>query len=439
MSARTFSWLLGFAFTLLVSGVWLMMDEPLETNVNIALDFHHRPITNNNGFIYLLGFDAPKGEDPYTIGKNRLTQYRGWVKNPTIMTAPVFKGVNSIRAPLWFDGSDEALIARAKDLPYVIAANPNLYSRYLSFLQFTEFDTLIHFDAQTTEDLSEGLILGNRFLRADVLSKALTGYASHAATLLIDDINAWRNQLQLADSISHKLLAARILTKDFSLMVMLAQKNAWSPDTLTLLINALTPLSPQQISLERPLLHAEFSKVGYALLDAPQKPEIINASQHSIWPLAVNYKPNMSVNFLYKQYAAIARENNLPPRQLFIALQQKNVLETEIPLNAWIKNSIGIAAVQNLTTIDFISYTARLWDVDVNRLLTRLVLEATQQHITTQDALSDLVQQPIYRGIWDNKPPHYSADKTHLCYDGPLDDKKMLRCVDIAWLLQKHP
>lgn len=437
MSIRSLAWLLGVICAVLISGLWLLTDEPLNPKANAALNIDIRPITNDNGFIYLLGLDAPKEEDPYTLGKNRLTQYRQWMQNPTIVTAPTIKGVQSFRAPLWFDGSDEQLIARAKDLPFVIASNPILYSRYHAFLQLKEFDTLINFDAQTTDELSEGLIIGNRFLRADVLSQALNGSALNASALIIEDINAWRAQLKLADSFSQKLLAARILAKDFSLITILAQKNAWPPDALTLLITALTPFSLQEVSIERLLLSSEFSKIGYALLDAKKNPAIIDASKDSFWPLSLSYKPNMSVNFLYAQYTTIASENNLPPRQLFSMAQTQQSREIDIPLSAWIKNPKGVAMVQNLLSINFMSYTARLWDVDVNRQLTRLVLEASLEQITTEQALEALIQEPSFRGIWDNQPPRINTDHTQLCYNGLIEDKKGLRCTSIAWLLHK--
>jgi hypothetical protein len=436
MAMRKLSWLVGIIIALTSSVLWWVADAPLATQPQTVRE---GSIDDDNGFVYLLGLDARENENPYELGKSRVLHYRRWLQYPALTAAPDIPGIRTFRAPLWFDGSFETLATHAKDLPYIVATNATLYSRYHAFLQFKQFDTLIDLDAQTTEALSESVQLGNRFMRADVLSKALTGAAPAAASLLIDDITAWRTQLVLADSISHKLLAARLLTNDFSLMIALAQKNAWPPETLDLLTRALEPFSLQEMSIERPLLSAEFKQMAHTLLKAKQNPELINAGSYKPWYFSIGYKPNMSINFLYRGLVTIAKENNVPPRQLFIALQNSSVQQLNTPLSEWLKNPIGITAVQQILASDFSSYTATLWDIEVNRLLTRLILEATLTHADHQAALEALIAEPRFRGVWDHQSPRLNIDNKQLCYNILSADGKTLRCADIRWLLHKAP
>lgn len=417
-----------------IFSLWFLSDQPLDDQARDAISLETKPITDSNGFVYLLGIDASESENPYLLGESRLNHYRQWIKYPTLTVEPASPGVRAYHAPSWFDGSNETLISHVKDIPYLIIANEPIISHYQAFLTFNEFETLMLLDSSASDALIKNLKNGNHFLHADVIAKAFTGDDREAALILMNDISNWRKQMQLADTFAHKQLAANLLIDDFLLISTITKHGVWSQETIKLIIQSLEPFSLKEISLEKPLLTTEYSKLGNMLLLAKQQPNLINAQQYSALSFRIRYKPNMSANFLYREYLRIANQINLPPKQLSANMSNQHY-DLHPSLTEWLKNSLGVSAVENLLAINYSYYTARLWDIDIARLLVRLSLEAQLNNIHTESELIAFINQPTFRDIWHEQTPHYSAKTGEICYDGPTDDQRKWRCANIEWLL----
>ncbi|MEO4049158.1 hypothetical protein AAFN46_18990 [Pseudomonas sp. CAU 1711] len=397
--------LLGSAVLLgALAGLW-WLDEPLDPQARAWLA---PPAPGDSAAYYqLLGLDAPAGQDPQAVGRQRVQAHRQWRAEHSFSKLMASAAGDRIALPgdeLCVLGEGDCLQQLREDravLGELLVRHAELLRRYENLLALQDYRSLS--PPSMDEPLANftSLERANRLRMAQALALAEDGRGAEALALLEQDLRLLRRWLERADQLILKMQLVKLVGRELDSIAALYRAGLVPAPA------ALAPLSEAERSLEAPM-RREFALVGSGLLTLVDDPQTAAGAK---WLLRWMYKPHMTVNDSLPDYQRIAAKSRLGTAAFARTLAAP--VRSETSLWRRMRNPVG-AILGAIAIPDFNKYLARLHDLDAKLTLFNALGQAVP--------VADNPYRPGQRAKWDDKRQAY-------CFNGPLKDEQGVRCL----------
>lgn len=390
---------------------WLQ-DEPLDTRAQAWLE-PPAESAESAAYFQLLGLDAPAGQEPQAVGRQRVQAHRQWRTQHDLsepMAAVASERIELPGAELCMLGEGDCVQRLREEravLAELLVRHGELLRRYETLLALQDYRSLSQ--PSMDEPLANFTTLdrANRLRAAQALALALDGRGDEALALLQQDVRLLRGWLARADQLILKMILVRQLGKDLDAIAALHRAGLVPSPA------AQPALSAAERSLES-AMQREFALVGIGLLTLVGNPQLAAEVQVSRWKLHLMYKPHMTVNDMFPDYQRVAAHSRLDTAAFVRTL-------TSPPRRApslWsrVRNPVG-TILGSVAMPDFSKYLARLHDLDAKLAL----FNALGQSVPEAD-------NPYRPG----QPASWNAQRQAYCFTGPLPDEQGVRCLPWA-------
>ncbi len=413
---------------LIALGVYLRSDEelsPAAVQWLEKLEFSKQDFNTDNAYIYLMGQVASPHDSVYGVGLERIKQSERAYKDGEFENHDFhlsdYKDTNPALNPnntLICTGEDSRLcLVKYINTPDNARKTVEIYSdvlrRYKTMMAAPNYRTLntIHILGRLPE--YQYIMIGSRLALLEAIAQ--TNHSPQLAlTLLQEDIINLRKQLALADTLIHKMVINRALSRAIDSLSLLFTNNVIPPSLVTPLVtNKLTPAELSMIkAMQGELAFSINTNIGSMALDKYN-------NDFTQWMLKFIYLPNATANLLQNFYEEVSNLSQSAPNQY---LSKRNLALAENP-GLHIKNIAG-RVLLGIGHIDFREYTDRLFNLNNKLKLIRV------RWANTADI--DL-SAPENSSPLDQSPPYYHSDedgKPLICYKS-LSDRLSDHCLMI--------
>jgi len=401
----------------------MLLDQPPTAQVQAwQTAFEERRSQPSESYLLLLGLDAPSGEQPVELGRQRLDAYHAWIAAGEPDASYEAPGMR-LQAP-----DDEALcepgkaecLARSADgtleIGRLLAENAELLERYRHWLAMEPARSQALPGASEPLPSYRLLVFANRLLGLQALQLIERGTPHAALELLQQDIRHLRRQLEEADNLIAKLTVTSLLSADLERIALLHARGLLPTPA------PIPALSERERSLLMPLQH-EFAGMARLFANLRQ----LGVEEHGALPLRLFYKPQMSINQALPHYQGPAELSLLPPERFARALASREPAE---PVSPWARpnNPVG-QILLNIGRPPLEKYAGRVQDLDARIRLFNLLGQLPDEESQLAEALASLPEadNPYYPG----QPSRWDPAKGTLCFDGPLPDERGIRCLPL--------
>jgi hypothetical protein len=305
---------------------WIVMEEsptPFYQNLTISPP---RVLTDprKNGYLLLLGFDAPAGQDPVLAGYEHKGEERDVGAAQACMTGDdgndgtATAGASAHVVKGWFKSGDPLAQARgqADAIKSLAARESSALSRYKQWLTMS-FDDW-GFGQLLSPNCAHVLLAHRVFL--------LEGFSQNPAVgldRLEADLQSWRAALGQSKTLMMKMLAVAAVQDDVAIASGLLTRPELDGTSLNRLSRMVRPLDPVELSLRWPMQsHFVWSTKGVpaGLKQDRTGERPLHASIVAAMPLPVQRRANAYAEYYEAANKAVAggRYVNLPKPSSFI-------------------------------------------------------------------------------------------------------------------------
>ena len=397
---------------------FLQIDEDMSSTAQEwAAKIENDRASKSEAFIYLSGIMAAENEDVMVVGANRFSAYRKaeelakpfdeeiiYDDYPNDKMLPTPQGDNDIYCKLWESDCLEKIIKNSTNWESELNEHSVLLDRYRTFISFVEFTTLSKPSALEEYPRYSYLNYGNRLVLLENLLLAERGSPRDAIRSLSDDISKLRHQLTVADNLIHKMIFVNMIANNLDVIAYIGNKyesyQKYNIPYLTL----------DELSVSDPLIR-EFVMAKYLYASLDGNPEILEIGGNMpSWIVRTVFKPNKTINESISSYE----------RLIYMAtLSQDSFPTFELPDVVEVKNEIDYlnyvgSVLNNIAVPNYHTYIARLYDLNCKISLVRYVLSGKKTQL----------ENPYYP---DSNS--YEASETEICFNGPYEDNRKLRCI----------
>ncbi len=242
-------------------------EPPSADSLRLASLYESRPpvADADNAFVYLLGFEAPLGMDPRTVGARRLAWLQGSdgapfdrAADPQATKLTYTSGHPAIQQFLTVCGNDSRDCAAAfSDSDAVFeqwtAAHPWLLDRYLELIAYGGWREHIPGIAGPWADYAPALA-GQLLLLLQTKRLAAQDDAEGVAALLGSDARFWRMVLRSSDSVLTTMIATAALRRGFEWGNLAVRSLPAGRGAAAVPSEWLTPMTAEELSLRSALV-----------------------------------------------------------------------------------------------------------------------------------------------------------------------------------------
>lgn len=409
------------AFCVVIAGAIgvQLVDDPLSPEVETMLEaaFYDG---ESEAYYYLLGINAAPDEDPGEVGRELFEsiQYAEQLYDtakeeldyehyPLEKAIPLPEG--NFFCHTWKDGCLEAVFSGTEQYGEILRSHQALLERYRKFLLFSEYRTLSRPAFHEPLPSYSYLVRAIRLSVIEALSLTESQGGDKALERMLIDISSLRRSIALQDSLIGKTLAITALSESIDFASILAQRGIESD------FNSLPPLSADEKDMF-PSMARELAMIRDAHISlANQKGDI--------WPIIFRlvYKENISTNDSYPIFLRATYLDDLKSSDFAKHLEHEE--DSAVNLS-WIRNPVG-SYITNISNISYDEYVGRVHNVDAKISLFNVLLRNEGDV-----SILSSVANPFYP---DTKSALMSEDGARICFDGPLEDQRNLRCLPIDW------
>lgn len=371
---------------------------------------------SNTAYLYLSGLFAHQDEDPESVGRERLAEYRKFENDQSYQMAeyPKAKKIVLPKGELFCVTSDEGcletLFRTDFDIEQIREKHAVLISRINTFHGFAEYITL---SKPTVEEILppyQYLVRAERIATLGAIAHFKQGDSDQAVEQLMQQLQRMRAALRKQDNIVGKMVFSRMLSEKIDVLsVTLSQANTVQ----------VTPLIASLSANEKDFSIAaarEFMLSYHLFTGMDRHPEILQKGGNSPgWLTRLFFKPNVSTNAITPKFYRLERLATLAPSEFAQALSEPALA---VPKTSSLRNFVGNMLIS--IQLDFDGYVGRMIDVDA-----KLALFNQRYHLQQDIALT---QNPYFA----DETPQITEDKA--CFSGPLEDMVAMRCLKINLL-----
>lgn len=318
------------------------------------------------GYIYLMGIDAPEGVEPAQLGLRRIHNYQEYLasknhdyedwdyEDPT--------QVGSLRLLMRKDWGActlselecvKGLLADASLLQKVTRQSEIQFKRYQHLLKLSNFESMLIPSLSGPQVPYYMIVHGNNALAFRVLQAAKTGQGNEAVQWLLDDIVQVRQMMKSDTGLIGRYIELKVVENDLRLINVL---QAWGYAGKT---TPIKQLSKAERSLETVLLW-NFAEWLHSLRNLTEHPNMISFDYDL--PSSVNrlvFKENRTINDIAEKFTDFARISELPPNQF----SQSTGSQIEYTLMDKILNPVGTEEFD--LNSDYNTYVAQAQNISV--------------------------------------------------------------------------
>ena len=420
----------GIATLIAITVGVLQIDDPLNATAQQWIELSDANLgKESQAYYFLMGIDAMEGADPLAIGKSRVaaanaTRSHGRHVDLNKPETPPENRLPLPQGDLYCRPSEANCFNRLTNHPSNLSDELKQYNtllnRYRRFFSYHDYKTLTKPSINTEVPDFRYLVKANKLFQFTILLAIADTREASALNTLNHDMEALRQQLASADTLIHKIVLVNLLADDIDLWVELY--NGGSIEHAT----AITPLTAEQHSLYLPMIR-EFAVIADTYRTLDKSPQFFDKDGHANpWLVRILFKPNMSINEIVSRYF-IPYTLSVKTASEF-ALLNRNANEDTDP-GFSLRNYVG-SVLNNVSRPDFDKYPAILYDLDCKIKLLNIRLSWGRDHKFNDETLTNSnldLSNPYY----PEQKPYIDKALHKLCYTGPYEDSKGLRCIAI--------
>ena len=405
---------------------------PSAVALNLAASYETRPSLSDshNAFVYLLGFDAPLGDDPRVVGARRLA----WLKSTNDLsfneaddpqtthleyssTDPV------VEQFLMACESDTRACALAFTNSAVVfeawnATHPWLLDRYLTLIAHSGWREEVFFLSAPLASYAPAL-RGQRLLLLHAKVLADAGDTRAARDLLASDARFWRLVLASSDLLITQMIATAALRQHFAWGSLVMR--SFPPGSIEADVpdEWRQPLTEAELSLRRVLVgewmfFANIPAMEYASLRL-ENSLAGRAQDRLLQPL---FQRQATLNRHAAYLDELASTVDAPLREYASAVDRASLLAQRTADEAfrahWLYNLVG-SLLMAAAPADYGGYVGRVGDIEGMR---RGALAAVllRQYATPQ--LAEALAASPLRNPYDEQPLRWDAEERAVVFVG---------------------
>ncbi|MBA1275695.1 hypothetical protein [Stutzerimonas azotifigens] len=400
------------------AAIW-MQDDPLDEQAVAWMEAVNQQGGSSEGYLYLLGLDA--AQEPLAAGRARQAEYRRWLDSRSVVDSSFRPAVVEPLPRSLVEQSCggewlyclEQVLAGKRDVDALLEDGAQVLERYRRVIGFEHLLSRSALTASSPLPSYSALIAGNRLLALQAYRLILEGHADQARALLEADFARWRLHLAEADTLIQKLVISHLMAADVGTLSVLRQRNLIAAPV------ELEPLSVAERSLQI-AMRSEFVMVANGYAAMRDDPQIIREQGRLF--MRVLFKPNMSINATLPSYRSVADASQQDAATFVEWLRQPQPAVSR----DW-RNPVGNVLL-DVSSVDMNRYLGRLHDLDArihlyNRLNTLAPGFTEAQAVAAVEGGNPYAMHPAR--VLEDKP-------RWLCYDGPLKDRRHLRCLPLV-------
>ena len=315
--------------------VWMAMEEPPTSLYQTLTISPPRIITEakKNGYLLLLGFDAPEGQDPVQVGYERKAQWErdrsaGQIcMNEELKTPAVASGASDQLVKGWMRSGD--LLTNIKgqggSLKSLISRQSTALSRYQQWLSMP-FDDW-GFGQPFSPNCPHVLLAHRLFVLEGFNQDVSTGLDRLEA-----DVQAWRGALGQAKTLPMKMLAVTAVQDDVSVASGLLSRTELDGTALARLSKMVRPLDQVELSVRWPM-QSQFVSATKAVPSELKDDQAHDRPWHASVAAAVRLPVQRRANAYAEYYEAAnkavagGRYTNLPKVSTFVRTPPSGVID----------------------------------------------------------------------------------------------------------------
>jgi hypothetical protein len=314
---------------------WIAIEETPTTRYQALTSAPQRTITDpkNNGFLLLLGLDAPSGSDPLKAGYERKPGEQDLSESQACMSEHEVKAAASGSASTsgivggWFKSADP--IAQMKTgldpLRPLLAKERVALSRYQQFLGMPFDDWGF---GQILSPNCEQILLTHRLYVIDGFNQDL----GSGVARLEKDMESWRTVLGQSKTLMVKMLAVGAVQDDVKLASSALTRSDADAAVISRLSRLVRPLDQLELSIRWPM-QSQFAwatqNVAADLKKYSREELPFYVSMAAAMPLPVQRRANAYAEYYEAANKAVAegRYGNLPKRSQFVRTSAASVVD----------------------------------------------------------------------------------------------------------------
>jgi len=366
---------------------------------------------NSKSYLYLLGIYANENEYPEDVGRGVLEEYRRLEADNSY---EIVEYQESKRIPLpegeifcgaWEEGCLKILFSSEVDIESLFQEHEVLIYRSNKFFDFIEYTTLAKPAINEQFPPYQYIRAAERIKVLRAISTYKNGNAQEAINSLFTQFSKLRKSLELQDSLVGKLVFLMKLSEIIDVSSIIISKEESNIEIIPRL-----SLAEKNFNI---VLAREFGVAYYTFKELDKNPEFFEmGGDFPGWIIRIVYKPNMTINAITPIYSRLERLAQLTPSNFSREIENRNATSIS---TSWFRNYIGAALITIMSSPSLDEYLARFMDFD-----TKILLFNQVHHFKRK--LTD-VKNPYY----ENETPEELDGMA--CFNGPLEDKKFLRCL----------
>ncbi len=367
--------------------------------------------STSESYLYLNGIFASDGEEPVTVGRKLLEEYRkldnndsyGVIQYPSENKIPLPTGDEFCKA--WEEGCLEYLFSIQPDIDRLLSEHSLLLARSKRFFEFVEYKTLSKPTFHELYSPYRYIAAAERIKILEAISVYSKGDAKGAIESLSLQFSKLRRSMGLQDNLIGKLVLLMKLSEVIDVMSVILTNSEGEAE--------LIPDLTQSEKSFHMIAGREFGVSYYTFKNLDKHPEFFEmGGDFPGWLTRIVYKPNMTINSVAPIFYKLEQLAQLSSADFAKRIEASN---SDTLSTSTLRNYVGSTLIA--FSPEYTEYVARFHDFDA-----KLALFNQVHHLNLS---LDNLKNPYYG---KEVPEEVNGN---LCFDGPLEDKKALRCLRV--------
>jgi hypothetical protein len=391
---------------------------------------------SRNGYVYVLGFDAPASEDPEAAGTLR----KAWMESVNLDSKRLavepkqeVVNFNALQSASIDDvkkscGEDPAVKCRDAFLAASTQPRTGLeelqLTRYRALLQRPAWREVVPLDVRVPLPPYGIIIGGQRLLFVDLAARAKSAPPGEIASALRDDLAFWREALKSADILLTKMIAIAAIRQHFLLgnLVLLEMPEArgevieaWSVPFSTAELSMRRTMAGELAYSEGVMLQYQNGAGGYFIepdqegLTLPGR--IVSSLSRPF------YQHQDQMNHYAGSYLDFARRFEVPLDR-YPGLAESGEAKVPDEISFHVYNAVGHVFRDFAGTATFSDYAMRVGSLEGMRRAALLTVQLRDHGVPLRQVAAEVSSADL-RNPFDHKPFEWSADEQAVIYVGP--------------------
>lgn len=404
--------------------IFVMTDESLSPSARELSSFTGtEKLDPSKAYRILLGIHAAEEENAYAVGSELIQSYQ----QASAGSGPFddiefseYPDESAIYVPSAADHELYCVISESGCLDKILADKrgrrgererlSTIVERYIAYLTSNDFRSELPESVNTPWPEYRYVLTAARMRLFDAFDLMENGYTDVAIEELLKDTQLLRQTLAASDTVVHKLITTALIRDNFEAIAYLHSVGEGKA------LQPIDYLTAEELSFEKPLRN-EFFMFRDIIEAMDRNPDKISEELDTpAWLSQMAFRPNKMTNVVADRINKQTKLSQVDPAAFSAAVNDLSFIDSShYSLFPTINETMA-----NIFDVHYEDYVGRLFDLNAKIAL-------VNAQITGQ---VDSLTNPYYSD--DEVALHIDDDSLNVCMDGPLPDKKKMRCLDIV-------